>query len=77
MMRTAKVFKNGNSQAIRLPKEFQFDDSEVEILRRGDEVVLRKKKETLKEAFDLLAEMPEDFFAEGRRDPLPEERESF
>ena len=43
-MQTAKVFKNGNSQAVRLPKEFQFQSSEVEILRRGDEIILRKKK---------------------------------
>ena len=41
-MNTAKIFKSGNSQAVRLPKEFQFDVSEVEIFRRGDEVVLRR-----------------------------------
>lgn len=74
-MRTTKVFKNGNSQAIRLPKEYQFDSSEVEIIRRGEEIILRKKRENLKEAFELLAHMPDDFFAEGRKDPLPEERE--
>lgn len=34
-MKTAAVFKSGNSQAVRLPKEFQFDVAEVEILRRG------------------------------------------
>ncbi|MBC8438206.1 MAG: AbrB/MazE/SpoVT family DNA-binding domain-containing protein, partial [Deltaproteobacteria bacterium] len=38
-MNTAKIFRSGNSQAVRLPKEFQFDVSEVEIYRRGDEVV--------------------------------------
>ncbi len=38
-MRTTSVFKSGNSQAVRLPKDFQFDVHEVEILRRGDEVV--------------------------------------
>ena len=40
VIKTAAVFKSGNSQAVRLPKDFQFDVSEVEILRRGDEVVL-------------------------------------
>jgi len=75
-MSTAKVFKNGNSQAVRLPREFNFDVKEVEVLRRGDEIILRKKRENLKEVFDLLAGMPKDFFAEGRVDPLPEERES-
>lgn len=74
-MPTAKIFRNGNSQAVRLPKEFRFDVMEVEIFRRGEEVVLRKKPEDLSEAFDLLAGMPEDFFAEGRKQPPLEERE--
>ena len=68
---------NGNSQAVRLPKAFQFDVDEVEILRRGEEVILRKKPENLSQAFEVLASMPEDFFEDGRRDPLPEEREPF
>ena len=72
---TAKIFKNGNSQAVRLPKSFQFDVTEVEILRRGDEVILRKPRRNLSEAFDLLAGMPEDFFAEGRDDAPPQDRE--
>jgi antitoxin VapB len=76
-MQTTKVFKNGNSQAVRLPKAFQFDVNEVEILRRDDEVILRKKKKNLREAFTLLTDMPEDFFKSGRVDLTPEERESF
>lgn len=76
-MQTAKIFRNGNSMAVRLPKEFQFDGKEVEILRRGDEVILRKVKKSLAEAFALLADMPDDFFGEPRHDPPPEERESF
>lgn len=75
-MQTAKLFQNGNSQAVRLPKAFQFDGTEVEILRRGDEVILRKIPADLGQAFDLLATMPDDFFAEGRRDPPPQEREA-
>jgi len=39
----AKVFKSGNSQAVRLPKEFRFNVSEVEIFKRGNELVLRQK----------------------------------
>ena len=46
-MSTAKVFKSGNSQAVRLPKEFQFDTREVEIFRRGEELVLRKTQRNL------------------------------
>ena len=55
--------------------DFQFDADEVGILRRGDEVILRKKRQNLREAFDLLAAMPDDFFAEGREDAPPEVRE--
>jgi antitoxin VapB len=38
--RTAKVFRNNRSQAVRLPKEFQFDTPEVFIRKEGDEVIL-------------------------------------
>jgi len=69
---TAAVFKSGNSQAVRLPKEFQFDVSQVEILRRGDDVVLRRIPTSLAAAFDLLAGLPDDFMADGRNDTLPQ-----
>ena len=72
---TAAVFKSGNSQAVRLPKEFQFDVSQVEILRRGDDVVLRRIPTNLGAAFDLLAALPDDFMAEGRNDVPPQVRE--
>ncbi|MDD5240976.1 MAG: type II toxin-antitoxin system VapB family antitoxin [Sulfuricella sp.] len=74
-IRTAAVFKSGNSQAVRLPKDFQFDVHEVEILRRGDEVVLRRIPATLAAAFDLLTGLPDDFMADGRNDSLPQVRE--
>ncbi len=58
-----KVFKSGNSQAVRLPKDFAFDVAEVEIFRRGDEVVLRKPRQSGKEVFEALTriKLPEDF----------------
>ena len=74
-MKRARVFKSGNSQAVRLPKEFRFTVNEVEILRRGEEVILREPKRSLAQAFKILASMPEDFMAEGRQDRPPEERE--
>jgi antitoxin VapB len=40
MQRTAKIFMNNRSQAVRLPKEFQFNASEVFIRRQGNEVIL-------------------------------------
>ncbi len=72
-MRTAKVFRSGNSQAVRIPVEFQFDTDEVEIFRRDDELVLRKKATSLAQAFHLLASLPADFLVE-RADDLPQER---
>ena len=70
----ARVFQSGNSQAVRLPKEFRFRSPSVEIFRRGQEVVLRETPATLEEAFDLLAGFPDDFFAGGRKDDLPLEK---
>lgn len=58
-----KVFKSGNSQAVRLPKDFNFDVAEVEIFRRGDEIVLRKPRQGGLEVFEALMriELPDDF----------------
>lgn len=75
-MTTTKIDRSGTSQSVQLPEDFQFDVDEVEILRRGDEVILRKKRQGLREAFDLLASLPDDFFAEGRHNPPPEAREA-
>jgi antitoxin VapB len=74
-METAKIFKNGNSQAVRLPKAYQFDVSEVQIFRRGDEVVLKRKPNDLSKAFELLTEMSDDFMSEGRQQPSAQTRE--
>ncbi len=73
----AKIFRSGNSQAVRLPKEYRFDTNEVEIFRRGDEVVLRPKRSDLTEAFEILSCMPEDFMTEGRDNTPPQEREEY
>jgi antitoxin VapB len=54
-MAETTVFQSGNSQAVRLPKEFRFKSKTVEIFRRGDEVVLREKRRTMA---DVLAELP-------------------
>jgi antitoxin VapB len=76
-MNTAKIFKSGNSQAVRLPKEFQFDVSEVQIFKRGDEVILKKKSGNLGRVFDLLTEMSEDFMQNGREQLPFQDREPF
>jgi antitoxin VapB len=73
-MSTAKVFRSGNSQAVRLPKQFRLKSDEVEIFRRGDELVLREKPGNLVRAFDLLAGLPDDFESRGRGKDLPQKR---
>ena len=73
-MARTKVFRSGNSQAVRIPREFQFETDEVEIERRGDEVVLRPPVRNLRGAYEALAAMPDDFFAEGREDSPPQSR---
>ena len=75
-MITTKTFKSGNSLAIRLPRDLGFEESEeVEIYRKGEEVIIRHKSTSLKKVFDLLSEMPSDFMEEDRVDNLPEERD--
>jgi antitoxin VapB len=76
-MNTAKIFKSGNSQAVRLPKEFQFDASEVQIFRRGDEVVLKQRPRNLVRVYELLTELSDDFMEKGREQLSVQEREAF
>ena len=75
-MTTARIFISGNSQAVRLPKEFRFDVSEVEIFRRGDEVVLKAPQPNALEVFNLLRQLPADYLTESRQDEPPQEREA-
>lgn len=73
-MATARVFKSGNSQAVRLPKKFRVNAAEVEIFRRGNEIVLKEKARGMATAFQLLADLPDDFYADGRHDKPPQRR---
>lgn len=72
-MATARVFRSGNSQAVRLPKEFRLKSKEVDIFRRGREIVLREKEKGLARAFEILANLPDDGF-EDREDSPPQSR---
>ena len=73
-MTTTKVFRSGNSQAVRIPRQFQFDSEEVEIFRRGNEIVLRERPRNLAQVFELLTGLSPDFFKGGRRQPRPQKR---
>lgn len=59
-MSETTVFQSGNSQAVRLPKEFRFKSKTVEIFRRGDEVVLREKPRTMGELLDALPALTDE-----------------
>jgi len=70
----AKVFRSGNSQAVRLPKEFQLDVREVEVFKRGGEVVLRPMAKSWeyyckhgRRFTDDFPDRIEDLLAEERR----------
>ena len=73
MPQTAKIFQSGNSQAVRLPKEFRFEVDEVEISRDGDAVILRPAKNSVDRWAGLRAALDtgfsEDFMADGRQQP--------
>lgn len=54
MIKTAKLFRNGNSQAVRLPQEFRFKGDEVRIRKEGDAVVLEPMFSNTKEWFAAM-----------------------
>ena len=62
-MDTAKIFKSGSSQAVQVPKKYRFRGKEVQIVPRGDEVVLRERSRGMERAFEILANLPIDVAA--------------
>ena len=76
-MQTAKLFQNGNSQAVRLPKEFRIPGNEVRIFKKGNQVIMEPIETTWDSLFDSLSEFPEDFMKDGRNQPAMQKRESF
>ena len=73
-MKTAKIFRSGNSQAVRIPKEFQMEGEEVEIQKKGNSLVLRPKKKSWASLVESLKKFTEDFMATGRRQPRIQKR---
>lgn len=67
-MHTTRVFKNGNSQAVRIPADLAYErnDIEVEIERVGDEIRIRPARRTLSGVLKKFAKFGPDFMAEGR-----------
>ena len=74
-MMTAKVFENGRSQAVRLPKDFRFTESEVAINMVGSVVMLMPKTDLWAGFLSSLEMFSDDFMADGRSDDQMQERE--
>jgi antitoxin VapB len=68
-MATAKIFRHGGSQAVRLPKAFRFEGTEVSIERRGDQVVLTPKHTPKLKTLADVAKYLADKYPKGRDFP--------
>jgi antitoxin VapB len=73
-VRIAKLFKNGQSQAVRLPKDFRFEGTEVFAKKSHNAVVLIAKDNPWENFFQSLDQFSEDFMSE-RHQPPPQKRE--
>ena len=76
-MQTAKLFQNGRSQAVRLPKEYQFSGDDVFIQRHGDAVSLIPHEKPWEVFLEGLNGFSDDFMKEGRNQGLDQKREEF
>ena len=74
-METAKIFENGRSQAVRLPKQFRFKTNEVVIQQLGEAVILVPKDALWKTFLEGLDSFTDDIFEDGRDQGTLEERE--
>ena len=74
-MMTAKVFENGRSQAVRLPKECRFTGNEVMVNRIGDIVILMPKNNKWASFMSAIEMFSSDFMEDGRADDSGQERE--
>jgi antitoxin VapB len=74
-MKLAKLFKNGESQAVRLPKEFRFAGTEVFIQRVGNAVVLLPKAKSWDVLIDSITKFPADFMQERDQPSTVDSRE--
>jgi len=73
-MFTTKVFKSGNSQAIRIPKEYQIDADELLINKIGNAIVIFPKNDPWEIFKESLADFSDDFFIHGRKQPKMQKR---
>ena len=74
-MLSSKVFTSGNSQAIRLPKEYQVDEKELFIQKIGNTIILFPKKNPWESFERSLNEFSDDFMTDGRQQPELQKRD--
>jgi len=74
-METAKLFTNGQSQAVRLPKEYRFSGNEVYIQKVGNTVMLFPKERAWETFLNGLNSFTDDFLAHGRSEGVQPSRE--
>lgn len=74
-MATAKIFQNGRSQAVRLPKEFRLPGNEVRISKQGNKIILEPIENSLENWFASFGQFSDDFMASGRDQPEAQERD--
>lgn len=74
-MQIARIFKNGRSQAVRLPKEYRLEGDRVSVTRLGEAIVLQPVHSSWLDLHRLMSVIPD--FMEDRNDLPPQERESF
>jgi antitoxin VapB len=73
----ARVFQSGNSQAVRLPKQFRLRSKQVQVFRRGNDIVLREQAAKLSELLAALPPLTGDAFPDQIPDAPPEPIESY
>ena len=73
-MQTAKLFQNGRSQAVRLPKEYKFEGNDVLIQKVGSAVILFPKNKTWETFLHGLKGFTDDFMSNGREQPEMQKR---
>lgn len=78
IMANTKLFKNGNSQAVRIPAELAYSTWDLDLIieREGDELRIRPARRRMGDVLSKLAQFSPDFMAQGRGDNIEGEREA-
>ena len=76
LMQIAKIFMNGRSQAVRLPKDFRFDCDEVYVRKQGEGIIISPKKPSWDDFFDEKSAFGKDYLND-REDTPPQDRDFF